>query len=158
MIELHFCEKKDLPSDWNDVSGINKEYAEQFRDFLIQEDKERTEFQKEHKDFFLPDYFPIAECFTFSKKIDNNHSKTVTFLCLEYEYGNQMYLDWKWNTPEVQKSYTESKVAGKDWYKQFETNPDGAVDYLDNLQDRTKYNSEFEKIEYGKKVGRHENH
>lgn len=158
MIELHFIEPKEqIPEDWESIPNL-KSYAEKYRDFLIQEEKSRMEFEKKNpSELYIPKTFPIIDDIYIEKRLSRFRSVSLKYRCLECLIGEKMYMEWKVSIPEVQKAITETKVAGIDWYKQFESNPDGRIDYLDNLKDRNRYGSEFEKIESAIKGGKHEN-
>lgn len=160
---LHFAEsEKDLPSDWELTMPDLKEGAENYRDFLIQNDKNRTEFESKSenkKNLWFTPFYPIVDDFTTYERINGTFKeKKHTLICLEKLLGEEMFRNWKWNTSEVQSAFNHSKTSGSDWYKQFESNPDGAADYLDNINDVVRYSAESEKIERGVKYGKHENH
>lgn len=163
---LHFAEsEKDLPKDWKLTMPDLVEGAKRYADFLMDDDQKRIDWESSHKNLYYRRYYPIVEDIHTTEHInvikngfESSISKKHQLICLERLLGEEMFREMKWNTPEVQTAYTKSKVAGADFYNQFESNPDGAADYLDNLKDRSDYNSESEKIERGVKYGKHENH
>lgn len=157
MLTLHFIEShEEIPTDWESNPEL-KEGAEKYRDHLIREEISRMEYESNHSRIYISEKFPIIDKFTIRQRVSQFDDKYVTYKCVEYELGQKMFLEWKWATPEVQKAYFESKVAGTDWYTQFETNPEWKDDYLDGISDSAEYIAESKKVENGIKVGKYEN-
>lgn len=128
-----------------------KDGAESFFSFLKEEREREKAYEKETGKLYINRPEEVPEDVTY---YDTTGHRTKTALyCLERFCGKGLFDEYVWRSPEVQKAYTASMVAGKDWYDQFKTNPDAAVDYLDNLTDRTRYGDEFRKIEEAKKRG-----
>lgn len=155
---FHYADsEEDLPSDWEVAIPKLKEGAEEYKEWLIADDKARQEWESEHDSLYFQKYYPIPDDLSFIENLQNFHQKKHKMICLEKLLGERMFKEWKWNTPEVQSDYTKSKTAGADFYKQYESNPDLADDVLTNLRDRTNYMNEAKKIEMGVKHGKYEN-
>lgn len=129
-----------------------KDGAEEFFYFLHTEDENRKKYEKEH-----PSRVYLMKVAPFPEDVVDFRTSSVLLICLERHIGKILFDEYKWNSPEIQEAYTKSKVAGADYYKQFESNPNLAVDVLDNLRDRTCYGAESKKIEGGVIHGKYEN-
>lgn len=169
MISFHFITPAEDSEILKNSERCNKAYiaaylnfcpeakrgAEEYFNFLKSEEEKRRAYEAKYKNRVYP-----ANYWNFPDHIEkrNEHGeKQTAFYCLERVIGKAMYDVWEWGLPDMQAAYTRAKVAGADFYKQYESNPDGAIDALDNLRDRTEYTNEAKKIETGVKHGKYEN-